>query len=284
VVSATDAAAVFTVLRATHIRLKGILTPLLELESASNDPMAVFLTLGFLSLLTPPKESPWEVVLLFFQQMGIGAVVGLAMGWGMVWLINRVRLSQDGLYPVLTLSLALFTYAITTVLEGSGFLAVYVAALVMGGREFTYKDSLMRFHDSLAWLTQIAMFLTLGLLVFPSQLVPIFISGLALAAVLIFLARPVSVLLCLLFTRIPFNEKLFVSWVGLRGAAPIILATFPLLAGIPQAHLIFNLVFFIVLTSILLQGTSLPLVARWFGVIAPASPSDAPEPEPTSST
>ncbi|HEY7355592.1 MAG TPA: potassium/proton antiporter, partial [Ktedonobacterales bacterium] len=263
VVSATDAAAVFSVLRATHVRLKGILAPLLELESASNDPMAVFLALSFLYLLSHPGVSPAELILRFFQQMGIGAVVGLVMGWVMVFLVNRVRLSQDGLYPAFTLSLVFLTYAVTTIFDGSGFLAVYLAGLVMGSWDFTHKDSLMRFHDGLAWLTQIGMFLTLGLLVFPSQLVPIFISGLAMAGVLIFLARPVSVLLCLLLTSMPLNEKLFVSWVGLRGAAPIILATFPLLAGTGQARLIFNLVFFIVLTSILLQGTSIPLVARW---------------------
>lgn len=283
VVSSTDAAAVFSVLRVTHVRLKGILTPLLELESASNDPMAVFLTLSFLYLLSHPSASPAELALRFVQQMGIGAVLGLVMGRGMVVLVNRVRLSQGGLYPVLTVSLAFFIYAVTTILGGSGFLAVYLAGLVMGSWDFAHKDSVMRFHDGLAWLTQIAMFLTLGLLVFPSQLVPIFISGLAMAGVLIILARPISVFLCLLFARMSFNEKLFVSWVGLRGAAPIILATFPLLAGIAQAQLIFNLVFFIVLTSILLQGTSIPLVARWLGVAAPARPPNEPEPEPPAS-
>ncbi len=284
VVSATDAAAVFSVLRAAHVRLKGILTPLLELESASNDPMAVFLTLAFLYLLSHPGASPAELILRFFQQMGIGAVIGLVMGRVMVLLVNRVRLSQAGLYPAFTLSLVFLTYAATAILGGSGFLAVYLAGLVMGSWDFAHKDSLVRFHDGLAWLTQIAMFLTLGLLVFPSQLVPIFTSGLAMAGVLIFLGRPVSVLLCLLFASMPLNEKLFVSWVGLRGAAPIILATFPLLAGIRQAHLIFNLVFFIVLTSILLQGTSIPLVARWLGVVAPANQPDSQKAEPASPT
>ncbi len=282
VVSSTDAAAVFSILRATHVRLKGKLIPLLELESASNDPMAVFLTIGFVHLLTTPTASVFLLIPTFFQQMGIGAVIGYAMGRAMVLVVNHIRLSYEGLYPVLSLSLALFTYAITAALGGSGFLAVYLAGLVMGSRHFIHKQSLIRFHDGLSWLTQIVMFLTLGLLVFPSQLIPIFIAGLLMAGFLILVARPVSVLLSLLFTTMPFREKAFVAWVGLRGAVPIVLATFPLLAGVHQSQLIFNLVFFIVLTSVLLQGTSIPLVARWLKVIAPVSapPAQRREPEP----
>jgi len=170
---------------------------------------------------------------------------------------------------VFTLALVVFTYGATASLGGNGFLAVYIAGLVMSNNDFIHKQSLIRFHDGLAWLMQITMFLTLGLLVFPSRLVPVIGVGLMVALFLMFIARPASVFLALTFTKTRWREKAMVSWVGLRGAVPIILATFPLLAGVPQADTIFNLVFFIVLTSVLLQGTTLPLVARWLGVDAP---------------
>ncbi|MDQ3175729.1 MAG: cation:proton antiporter, partial [Acidobacteriota bacterium] len=175
----------------------------------------------------------------------------------------------EGLYPVFTLALVLFIYSATASLGGNGFLAVYIAGLVLGNKDFIHKQSLVRFHDGLAWLMQIAMFLTLGLLVFPSRLVPVAGVGLLVALFLMFVARPVSVFLTLAFASGGWREKAMISWVGLRGAVPIILATFPLLAGVPQADTIFNLVFFIVLTSVLLQGTTLALVARWLGVDAP---------------
>ena len=272
IVSSTDAAAVFSVLRAKGISLKGKLKPLLELESGSNDPMAIFLTVGLIQLITHPDLSPWSLIGLFFQQMLVGAVVGYGMGRGILWLINRIKLGYEGLYPVLTLALVLLTFGLTAILGGSGFLAVYLAGIVLGHHDFIHKRSLSRFHDGLAWIMQITMFLTLGLLVFPSRLLPT--SGLALlvAAGLMFIARPASVFIGLLPGALNWREKTFVSWVGLRGAAPIILATFPLLAGLQQAELIFNVIFFIVLTSVLLQGTSIPLAARWLGVEAPILP------------
>jgi len=187
----------------------------------------------------------------------------------MILLINRLRLEFEGLYPVLTLSLILLTYGATAALGGNGFLAVYIAGLVMGKNEFIHKKSVMRFHDGLAWLMQIAMFLVLGLLVFPSHLLPIVGLGLLAALFLMIVARPVSVFVTLAFSGVPITEKLMISWVGLRGAVPIVLATFPLLAGMPRAEMIFDLVFFIVLTSILLQGTSLPLFAKWLKLEAP---------------
>ncbi len=270
VVSSTDAAAVFAVLRSRNVSLKGQLKPLLELESGSNDPMAVYLTMGFIHLLSHPTASMIDLIPMFLQQMALGAVLGYGMGKGMVLIINRLRLEYEGLYPVLTLSMVLLTYGATASVGGNGFLSVYLAGLVMGNGDFIHKKSLMRFHDGLAWLMQIAMFLTLGLLVFPSRLVPIIGVGLLVSMFLVFAARPVSVFISMLFTQMGFKEKVLISWVGLRGAAPIILATFPLLASIPKADMIFNLVFFIVLTSVLLQGTSIPLVARWLGVDTPA--------------
>jgi potassium/hydrogen antiporter len=271
IVSSTDAAAVFAVMRSRSVSLREPLKPLLELESGSNDPMAVFLTLGLISLITGSSGSPLDLIPMFVRQMALGAAIGYGMGKLMVLLVNRLRLEYEGLYPVLTLSLVLLAYSGSTWMGGNGFLAVYLAGLMMGNSDFIHKRSLMRFHDGLAWLMQIVMFLTLGLQVFPNELAPIVGPGLFLALFLMICARPIAVFATLAFTRLPLKDKTMVAWVGLRGAVPIILATFPLLAGVPQATTIFNLVFFIVLTSVLLQGTSIPLVARWLGVDAPLS-------------
>ena len=269
IISATDAAAVFSVLGARNIQLRGNLLPLLELESGTNDPMSVFLTIGLTGLLTNPHESVFTMVLLFVQQMGIGAVLGLVIGWLATWLIGRIDLDVEGLYRVFTIALVLLTYGLTALLGGSGFLAVYLVGLLLGNSSVQRVDRISHFHDSLAWLMQIAMFLILGLLVFPSQLPPVIGSGLLITVIVVFIARPVSVLLALLLVKMSWQEKLFIGWVGLRGAVPIVLATFPLLAGVKNASLLFNLVFFVVLASVLLQGTSAPFVARWLGVIVP---------------
>lgn len=269
IVSATDAAAVFSVLRARSLGLKGHVRPLLELESGSNDPMAVFLTTGLIGIMTQPEARWFSLLPMFIQQMALGAALGHAIGKLIILIINRLALEFEGLYPVLTLSLILLTYGATAALGGNGFLAVYVAGLVMGKNDFIHKRSVMRFHDGLAWLMQIAMFLALGLLVFPSHLLPIVGLGLLASLFVMLVARPVSVLVTLAFSGMTLNEKLMISWVGLRGAVPIVLATFPLLAGMPKAEMIFDLVFFIVLTSILLQGTSIPLFARWLKLEAP---------------
>lgn len=269
IVSSTDAAAVFAVLRSRSVGLKGNIKPLLELESGSNDPMAVFLTIGLTGLLINPNSSVFGLIPSFLQQMAVGALVGYSMGHAMVFIVNRIQLEYEGLYPVLTLALVMLTYATTSSLGGNGFLAVYFAGLMMGNRDFIHKQSLLRFHDGLAWLTQIAMFLTLGLLVFPSRIVPVIGIGLVVSLFLIFVGRPASVFLTMGLTKMKWREITMVSWVGLRGAVPIILATFPLLAGVPQAEMIFNVVFFIVLTSVLLQGTTIPIVAKVLGVDAP---------------
>ncbi|MFB3918970.1 K+/H+ antiporter [Candidatus Velamenicoccus archaeovorus] len=269
IVSSTDAAAVFSVLRSRHISLKSPLKPMLELESGSNDPMAVFLTLSFISMLTVKNIGVIALTSRFVLDMGGGALVGYAMAKMSVWLIGRLKLEYDGLYPVLTVSLVLLTYSLAALLQCNGFLAVFLVGLIMGKHEFLNKKMIMRFHDGLAWLMQIVMFLTLGLLVFPSHLLPVMGAGLLIAIVLMVLARPVSVLMCLLPFPMVLRKKIMVAWVGLRGAAPIVLATFPLLAGIPQADTIFNVVFFVVLTSVLIQGTSIPLVSRILNVDAP---------------
>jgi cell volume regulation protein A len=269
IVSSTDAAAVFATLRSRRASLKGDLRPLLEFESASNDPMAVFLTIGAITLLMNPGSSILTLIPLFVQQMAVGGLVGYGLAKATAWLINALKLEYEGLYAVLTLAMALFTYGIAVLLGGNGFLAAYIAGLVLGNSAIVHKRSLIRFHEGVAWLMQITMFLALGLFVFPSELLPVLVPGLILSFVLIFVARPLAVYLCLLPWKMGRNEKLMVSWVGLRGAAPIVLATFPYLAGIPQAHLIFNLVFFIVITSALLHGTSIPFIARKAGLAAP---------------
>ncbi|MCC6503480.1 MAG: potassium/proton antiporter [Deltaproteobacteria bacterium] len=272
IVSSTDAAAVFSILRSKNVSLRSPLKPLLELESGSNDPMAVFLTLGFMNLLITPGFSVESMVPLFIWQVALGALVGYGMGKATAALINWLQLDYDGLYLVLSLALVLFTYSLSYALGGNGFLSVYLAGIILGNTEFLKKKSIMNFHDGLAWLMQITMFLALGLLVFPSRLVPIIGVGLLISFFLIFIARPASVFLTLAIFRVPFRARLLISWVGLRGAVPIVLATFPFVAGMTEADLIFNIVFFIVLTSALVQGSTIPLVARLLKVAEPFAP------------
>lgn len=269
IISSTDAAAVFAVLRSRNVSLRGNLRPLLELESGSNDPMAVFLTIGLIRLITVPETSLFSIVTLFLFQMGLGAIIGYGMGKVMVLMLNRLRLSYEGMYPVFSLAFTALIYGATASLGGSGFLAVYISGITVGHSEFVHKRSLLRFFDGLAWLSQIAMFITLGLLVYPTQILTVLGTGLLVSGFLMIVARPLSVFLSLGISRLSRKEKIFASWVGLRGAVPIVLATFPLIAGLPDADLMFNLVFFIVLTSTLLQGSSIPALAKWLKVEAP---------------
>jgi cell volume regulation protein A len=232
----------------------------------------VFLTLAMVRLISQPQE-PWTILIpAFFLQMAIGGAAGFAAGRLAVILLNRLKLEAEGLYPALTLAMVLLTYGATTLASGNGFLAVYVAGIFVGNADFIHKRSLLRFHDGLAWLMQIAMFLVLGMLVFPSRLVAVAGAGLLLSLFLMLLARPLAVFVALAPTRANLRQKLLTSWVGLRGAVPIILATFPRLAGVPQSDLYFHLVFFIVLTSVLLQGTTIRMVARRLKLEAPWSP------------
>ncbi len=269
IISSTDAAAVFAVMRSRGVSLKPPLKPLIEFESGSNDPMAVFLTVGLIGYLTAPDPSLAALVPAFLLQMGLGALGGFAFGKLVPLVINRLRLEYEGLYPVFTLATVLLTYSATALAGGNGFLAVYVAGVVLAGSDFLHKRSLSRYHDGLAWLMQITMFVMLGLLVYPSRLPGVAGPGLLVSAFLILVARPVAVFLLLGFTRLNWRKKAMVSWVGLRGSVPIILATFPLVAGVPDAELLFHLVFFIVLTSVVLQATSIPVVARLLRVDAP---------------
>jgi len=262
IVSSTDAAAVFSILRSKRISLRSPLKPLLEFESGSNDPMAVFLTAGFISILTIKGMSVASLVPRFILNMGMGALLGFLMAKIIAIFIKRLKLEHEGLYPVIMVAFVLMTYAIAVFLKGNGILAVYILGLMLGHAEFPNKKMIMRFHDGLAWLMQIIMFITLGLLVFPSHIVPFMGRGLLLTVLLMVVARPVSVLLCLLPFKMNLRKKIMVAWVGLRGAVPIILATFPFMAGISQADTIFNIVFFVVIASVFIQGTSIPFLSR----------------------
>lgn len=271
IISATDAAAVFSILRNKGIGLKGYLRPVLELESGSNDPMAYFLTITLTGIVASGQTDLVHLIPEFLKEFIIGGALGFLMGKASVWVINNIKMETEGLYPVLTLGLALFTYSITHFLGGNGFLAIYLCAVIMGNSNMLHKRSLIKFYDGQAWLMQIILFLTLGLLVFPSRILPLVGMGLAISAFLIFVARPIGVFTSLAFFKSNTRSKLFVSWVGLRGSVPIVFATYPLLAGIPKADLIFNLVFFISVTSVLLQGTTLSYVARLLHVAVPAN-------------
>lgn len=269
IVSSTDAAAVFSVLKSNGMAFKYRLKELIELESGTNDPMAIFLTIGLISVLGNDQSDWIDFILLFITQMGFGVLTGFMFGKLFTWVINKIDLIYDGLYPVLVVGLISFVYAITDLINGSGFLAVYIVGVVMSSSGFVHQRSLTNFFDGIGWLMQIVMFLMLGLLVFPSQLIPVAGVSIIIALALIFVARPLSVFISLLFTQYNRRAKLMVSWIGLRGAVPIILATFPLVAGLENADIVFSIVFFVVITSVLIQGTTIPVFAKWLHVNAP---------------
>ncbi|MDT3736582.1 MAG: potassium/proton antiporter [Denitratisoma sp.] len=261
IVGSTDAAAVFSLLRNQGIGLKRRVSAVLEIESGSNDPMAIFLTVALVALLASGEAPSWRLGLLFVQQMGLGLLAGYAGGRLLAWGIDRIRLAE-GLYPLLALAGGLFVFAATAFAGGSGFLAIYVAGIVLGNRPVHAAQDILSVHDGLAWLAQIVMFLVLGLLATPTELIAVAPAALLVAAGMIFVARPVAVWLSLLFYRAPAAEKLFISWVGLRGAVPIVLALFPLMAGIEHAHLYFDVAFFVVLVSLVSQGWTITPLAR----------------------
>lgn len=263
IVGSTDAAAVFAVLKGQNLQER--LRATLELESGSNDPMAVLLTLTFVELLLLDKYSiGFWLIASFFWQMGIAGIIGYAMGKLAAIAINKINLDSSGLYPVFALAFAFLTYSLTSFLDASGLLAVYISALVIGNSEITFKHSIFRFNEGFAWMMQILMFMILGLLVFPKDLfVPkVIVNGLILSAVLIFIARPAAVFMSTIKMGFNFKEKIFISWAGLKGAVPIVLATFPLTAGLENSQLFFNIVFFVVLTSALIQGSTIMLFAE----------------------
>ena len=262
ITSSTDAAAVFALLRSRGVALQERISALLELESGSNDPMAVFLTVGLIQLILNPHTSVLQLFLFFIQQMLIGTIMGLLAGKLIPGLLKNIKLGYKGLYSVLVLSLLLLTFGLTNILKGSGFLAVYIVGLMLGRQKFFIKQFISHFFDGMAWLMQVIMFLTLGLFVFPSRLIPIAIPGIILSLALMFVARPISVWVSTIPYRLSSSEKTFVAWVGLRGAVPIILAIYPKIEGLDHGDMIFNLIFFVVLTSLLIQGTTIAWSAK----------------------
>jgi cell volume regulation protein A len=263
VVSSTDAAAVFSVLRSSGIHLKRRVGGTLELESGANDPMAVILTTMLTANLVAPVAVPWwGIALDILLQIAVGGAVGAAIGFGGRLLLTRYRLPASGLYPVLTVAFAMLAFGGPTLLHGSGFLGAYVSALILGNGPLPYRGSLLRVHDALAWLSQVTMFVVLGLLVFPSRLIDVAWIGLALALFLAVVARPAVVALCLVPFDYTLRDVAYVGWVGLRGAVPIVLATYPVVAGAPGAERLFNIVFFIVVVNALIPGATVPWVTR----------------------
>ena len=267
IVSSTDAAAVFSILRSKNLSLKWNLRPVLEMESGSNDPMAYVLTIAFLTLVTRPESSIFALIFLFLKQMLIGALLGFGFGKLSKIIINTIRLDFEGLYPVLVIALMFITFSFTDFVGGNGFLAIYICAVYLGNQDLIHKNTIYKVFDGFAWLVQIVLFLTLGLLVFPTKILPVIGIGLGISVFMILVARPISVLVSLLPFKMEFTRRAYISWVGLRGAAPIVFATYPLIAGIEKAEMIFNIVFFISVTSVLFQGTTIALFAKWLNVI-----------------
>lgn len=273
IVSSTDAAAVFNILNSKNLSLKHNLKPLLEFESGSNDPMAFLLTTFFVGMVGMESFSIGRAIGMFFWQLSIGVVMGFIMGKLSTISINKIRIGYDGLYPVLAIALMLLTYSLTDAIGANGFLAVYICAIYLGNRRLSHRQTIVASFDGYAWLMQLVLFLTLGLMVFPSQVWEIKWWGLLISAFIILIARPLAVFLCLLpFKKTSVKNDLFISWVGLRGAAPIVFATYPLIAGLDKSGLIFSIVFFISFLSMVLQGSTIPWVARKLGlaIILPA--------------
>ena len=272
VMSSTDSASVFSILRSKGVYLKQRLRPTLELESGSNDPMAYMLTIILIAYIQSNGMDFQEGAISLAVQLILGLIAGYILGKVSVWIINKVNVENQSLYPILLLAVIFFIFSITSLLKGNGYLAVYIAGLVVGNTKIIHKKSIVTFFDGFTWLWQIVMFITLGLLVNPHELLPVAGIGLTVGIFMIIFARPITVFLCLLpFRNFTTKAKLYISWVGLRGAVPIIFATYPLIAGIENANLIFNVVFFITILSLLVQGTTVTHVARWLHL------TDAPD-------
>lgn len=265
--SSTDSASVFSILRSQKISLRNNLQPMLELESGSNDPMAYMLTIVMIQVMQSGADasiSVGSILLMFFVQFSVGLLMGFLLGKACVWIINKVGLQNKALYPIMMVSFIFFVFSFTDLLKGNGYLAVYIAGIIVGNHKLVEKRSIDSFLNGLVWLVQIIMFLMLGLLVNPHEMIDVAVPAISIGVFMILIGRPLSVFLCLLpFRKIGFKDKVFVSWVGLRGAVPIIFATYPVVANVEGASFIFNIVFFITLLSLLIQGTTIPAVANW---------------------
>lgn len=263
IVSSTDAPAVFSILRSHNLHVRHDLKAILEFESGSNDPMAVFLSMGAISILSSPSISYLGIFGDFVLQMALGLGFGLLFGYIAAKILCRFMLPYQGLYPVFGIALVFLTYSLTQMMHGNGFLAVYLCGIMMGNNSYLYRRHFIRFQDSLAWIMQISMFLILGLLVNPNELPSVMPIGLACTLFLIFAARPLAVFICLYRSQFTIKDQIFIGWAGFKGAVPIILATYPLILGVPNSQYLFNLIFFLVIISVLLQGQTLAPLAKY---------------------
>lgn len=268
--SSTDSASVFAILRSQNINLRHNLRPMLELESGSNDPMAYMLTVVLIQLVQASNMNSGEIALSFAIQFVVGGAIGYVSGRAAVFMLNKLNIDNQALYPILLLAFVFFTFSITDLIYGNGYLAVYIAGMIVGNSRIKYRKEIVTFMDGLTWLFQIIMFLCLGLLVNPHEMLDIAVVASLIGIFMIFIGRPLSIFLCLLpFKKITSKSRLLVSWVGLRGAVPIIFATYPVVAGIEGADVIFNIVFFITILSLVIQGTTISFVANKLGLSMP---------------
>lgn len=276
IMSCTDSASVFSILRSRGLRLKNNLRPLLEFESGSNDPIAYILVITFVQIIQMNSQPDYfNAISSLFLQLIIGGALGFLFGKISVEIMNRIRIENISLYPILLLTICLFIFSSAFFVKGNAFLAVYIGGLTIGNSRFAYKKLSLSFFDGLAWLSQLLMFLTLGLLVNPHELIPITVPAIIISVLMILFIRPLSVFISLfLFRKISVKEKMFISWSGLRGAVPIIFAIIPLTEQIPHARLMFNIVFFCTLISLIVQGTTLPKVAKWLKLVATPSQNE----------
>ncbi len=266
-VSSTDSASVFNILRSQGIGLKHNLRPMLELESGSNDPMAYVLTIALVDLIVTTGEfTGIDLIIKIIGQLTVGGLLGFLSGKALVWIVNRINLPNSTLYPILILCSILIIFTLTDMLCGNGYLSVYMAGLVTGNSRLAYRRETKTFMQGITWLLQIVMFLTLGLLADPSEMIDVLPIAIFIGLFMMFVARPIAVFLCLIPFRVSLKDKAFLSWVGLRGAVPIIFATYPVIAGIEDAHFLFNVVFVITLLSLALQGTTIMTAAKWLGL------------------
>lgn len=267
IISPTDAAATFNIFKSKGCNLKHNLRPIIELESGTNDPMAYFLTISLITLIQEPDKSIYTLLPNFVKSAVIGAVLGYLFGKVIVWSMRKLKLSMDGLYVVLVYGLALFTYSFIELCDGNGILGIYIAGMLVGNSNFARHSIIEKFFDGTAWIFQIVMFLTLGLLVFPSKVWEVAPEGLLVAVILTFVARPIAVFVSTMFFKFTFKDRLFLSWCGLRGASPIIFATFPAVEGLNGSTLVFNIVFFVSILSVLVQGSTLAWVGEKLGLM-----------------
>ena len=267
IISSTDAAAVFSIFKTQNMKIKNNLDSMLELESGTNDPMAYILVISFIELITVPNLAISTLVIHFIQSLVLGAIFGFVLGKFFAKILAKIHLAVDGLYPVLLLSTAILSFSVSEFVGGNGFLAVYLAALIIGNSNIKNKESQMSFFEGFAWLMQVALFILLGVFTTPSELFSVLIPAVFISILIIFVARPIAVLMSLAPFNVDVNSKAFVSWAGIKGAVPIVFAFYPLVYQIPGANLMFNIVLVTTCISVLLQGSTLKFMAKRFNLL-----------------